>query len=302
MRRKTAIFLLLTVILMTLSGIVPVCYADTEKGDTTMEQLVITLDRMHNRCLAKWEKPSVNGSGEYTAIIESVDESWNAKEAIRTQVYYNSFDADHYVAYACQENGFPYMMRVRVEYYNGDQLVAEGVSDTFDPREVFPEKEVLEFGTDIPLDAIRAFSWDSSGMSIESNWHISVAHYGDDYVFYSSHPPKGEKEKKMKKSEWDQIVSIIGKGKVERDYIRDPEMIELDGGGEGFAISWNDEEHENWQTYYVYTADAETEEELQKWLEAKEKGGLGSLKFWSVVVPVFLGAVGAVITVLRSRA
>ena len=86
MRRKTAIFFFLTVIFMTLSGIVPVCYADTEKGDTTMEQLVITLDRMHNRCFAKWEKPSVSGGGEYTAILEAVDESGNEKEAIRTTI------------------------------------------------------------------------------------------------------------------------------------------------------------------------------------------------------------------------
>ena len=302
MRKKIAVVLLLAAILMMLPGFTPVCYADTEKEDNNMENIEITLDRMHNRCYVKWEKPTAEGDGEYTAIVESVDESGNAKEAIRTQVYYNSFDADHYVAYSCQEDGFPYRMRVRIQYYNGEELVAEGVSDTFDPREVFPEKETLEFGTDIPLEAVRAFSWDSSGMSIEMNWHMGVSHYGDEYTFYSSHPPKGEKEKKMKKSEWDQIVSIIAKGTVKRDYIRDPEMIELDGGGEGFAVSWNDDEHENWQTYYVYVADAETEEELQKWLESKEKGPLGSIKFWSVVVPVFLGAVGAVITVLKNRA
>lgn len=293
MRTRLFAAFMLTIYLLIM--IVPVCYAGTEEGETAMENIDITLNRMHNRCLCSWEKPSAEGNGDYTVIVEAVDESGNAREAIRAQAYYSYFDADHYVAYVCQEEGFPYRMRVRVQYYNGEDLAAEGVSDTFDPREVFPEKEVLEFGKDIPLDSIKYLSWDSAGMSIEANWHMGVSHYGDEYTFYTTRPGQNEKEKKIKKSDWDQVVAIIAKGKVKRDRIMDPDMVELDGGGEGFAIAWEDDEHENWQTYYSYVADEETAEELQKWLKAKDKTVISGWKLWALIPAFVVAAAGAAV-------
>ena len=295
--RFYAALMLASFLLMML---VPVCFADTEKGDQTVENIVITLDRMHNRCCCKWEKPAAAERDEYTAILEAVDEDGTARELLRATAFYHSFQADDYAAYACQENGFPYMMRVRVECCNGNELIAEGVSEPFDPRDLFPEKETLEFGTDIPLEAIRSLSWDSAGMSIEDNWHMGVSHYEDDeYMFYSSKAGEKEIEKKIKKSDWDQITAIIAKGWVKRDYIMDPEMVVLDGGGEGFAVSWEDEEHENWQAYYSYQADEETEEELQKWLAAKDRKSRGGWKLWTLIPAFVIGAAGAVLAIFR---
>ena len=89
---------------------------------------------------------------------------------------------------------------------------------------------------------------------------------------------------------------------MKRDYISDPELVILDGGGEGVAVSWQDEEHENLQTFSSYAADAETQEALQMWLASKEKGVFGSLKFWSVLVTVFAGGAGALAYFLKQRA
>ena len=301
MKKITAV-VMLAVMLLSLQALVYVCHADTGKEDKKMENITITLERPHNRCVCKWDKPDIEGEDEYTVILEAVDEKGNAEEVLRTEVYYHLFDADNYAAYACQEKGFPYMMRIRVEYYSGGELAAEGISELFDPRELFPEKETLQFGTDIPLDSIKYISWDSAGMSIEANWHLGVSHYGDEYMFYSSRAGKKDIEKKIKKSDWDQAVAIVAKGWMRRNYISDPELVILDGGGEGVAVSWQAEEHETLQTFYSYAANAETEEALEKWLSSKEKGVFGNLKFWAMLAPVFAGGAGALAYFLKHRA
>ena len=300
--RKITAVIALAAVLISLQTLLYFCCAETEKEGNEMENIAITLERPNNRCVCKWDKPAAEGEDEYTVILEAVDEKGNAEEVFRTQVYYHLFDADNYAAYACQENGFPYMMRIRVEYYSGGELAAEGTSEQFDPRDLFPEKETLQFGTDIPLDSIKYISWDSAGMSIEANWHLGVSHYGDEYMFYSSRAGKNDIEKKIKKADWDKVVAIVAEGWMERDYISDPELVIMDGGGEGVAVSWQDEEHENLQTFYSYAADAETEEALQKWLASKEKGIFRNLKFWSFLVPVFAGGAGAIAYFLKHRA
>ena len=301
MIRKIVCVLMMVALFLTTPCIADVCYAENGEGDTKMENITVALDTAYGRHNAKWEKPFVAVNNDYVVYVQAVDEDGTAKDLFKTDCYYNIFTADDYVAYVCQEYGFPYLVRLRVECSVDGETVAEGISDTFDPREIYPEKEILKFGTDIPLDAIRAFSWDSAGMSIEANWHIGVSHYGDEYIFTSSQAGQGEKEKKIKKSDWDEIVSIIAKGYMKRDYIMDPEMVVLDGGGEGFALSWKDNEHENYQSYYSYKADEETEEELQRWLQQKDKTTLKKSRLFILISSIVAAAGGVAVLLFKFK-
>ncbi len=239
-----------------------------------MVDLNVELDRSYGRCRVRWEEPAgYEGRLDYRVILLAVSE--DGSESPKTVEHSASpfFQADDYIAYICQEEGFPFLMRIRVEGSLDGEKAAEGVSEKFDPRDVFPEKEVLEFGTDIPMETVRSVSLFSSGMAAEDNWDITVSHFGDEYTLYYSGASVRDSERRLKEKDWEQLMSILKKGNMIRKQVMDPSIEVLDGGSSGIEVSWKDEKSENAPTYYRFNADDSVREELSAWLSSKSKDG-----------------------------
>lgn len=294
--KKAIAILALFLLLFSLIGMIPV-FAK-EEGEE-MENLAVELDFSYGRCRCEWEEPAgMEGQFTYNVTLQAVSESGEAGSLISETTYYPSFQADDYIAYACQENGFPYRMRILVEGSADGEKTAEGVSEAFDPRDVFPEKKELVFGTDIPLERICGITWDSFSDEAEGNWSRSVRKFEDEVTFYSSGVGKKDIERKLKDSDWDQLLSILSKGYMERSYVMDPTIQVLDGSGSGIKVDWEDEK-ENVPSYYSFVEDEKVRGELQDWLLKKEKGSFSWILPAAIVILCCL--VLAVILLLKRK-
>ena len=236
--------------------------------------LNVVIDLSYGRCLVRWDEPAgYEGKLDYRVTLLAVSEDGTESPGLSERCEGTAFQADGHVAYTCQEEGFPFRMRIRVEGTLDGEKVAEGVSEAFVPEDVFPKRETLEFGTDIPMAAIRSVSMFSSGMAAEDNWNVTASHYGDAYTLYSSGASVRDTEFRLKEKDWERLLSILRKGKMVRKYVMDPAIEVLDGGSSRISVSWEDGKSENASEYYRFDADDSVREELSGWLSSKAKAG-----------------------------
>ena len=229
---------------------------------------------MYGRARCQWEKPGQykDREGDYTVIIESVGPDGSTRELAEGSGSYESFETTDYIAWACQENGFPDRMQYRVRAWNDGQLIAEGCSEPFDPRRFFPEKEVLEIGRDIPEADIEGLDYHGSGDFVEANFLLSVEKEDDgraeiEGTYYKNSKQK-KTDKKLKASDWEELMALIRQGSVVRKHVMDPEIMMLDGSSTWFFLDWEDQSDLQ-EMWYVFRADDAVEQQIIDWMYRK---------------------------------
>lgn len=286
MEKKRIITLAITIMIL-LGFLMPagsVVFAEVAE-DNVMAELHPVTNRSYGAFRIEWEE--AEGADGYNAILQSVDEEGNAEDLVTGYCWYPNVSVRDYVLYSCQENGVPYRMRFRIEALSDGEKTAEGYSEEFDPREIWPEKERLDFGTDIPLDSIRYVSWDSSGMTVESNWSYTASCYGGETLFSFSRPGKGEAERKLSSRQWDRLCSLISQGHMERDYYEDPTLEILDGGDERIRIAWDSGDKEI-SHLYRFVSERSVEDEIKNWFNSREKLSILGWKKWTLIISCIL--------------
>ena len=227
----------------------------------------IDLECEHGRIRLEWEESE---GAQYRIAVLGVDENGMEKELYENTIMSNVFYGEDLVAYSCQENGFPYRMRFLVECILNDEVQTSGRSDVFDPKDIFPEKEILIIGEDIKTEDIDGFSWTTSGPYVEANQRIDFYREGDDHVLEGYYYEDGKEiklDRRLSEDEWIEFLAIISQGNVKRKYIMDPEIQVLDGSENYMKISWKSmSDIEN--RYYIFAP--LDRESLIDWL--KEKG------------------------------
>lgn len=230
-----------------------------------LQQFSLELSTDYGHLSLRWEKPDViTGNDSYKVILQGYqDGKWNdLHETYAMTTYYDGRDLN---AYCAQENGFKEKCRFIVEGYDNDVLVCYGISDEYDPRDFFPEVDELVIGKDINADDINYVSYTQSGTTADSIMSYTVTKDEDEYLLYY-----GDKEKKITKAQWDNVIELVKQGTVVRDYIMDPELVVLDGETRRYRIEWEDITDLESNYYSLRMKDKSLLEYFQK----LEKGGI----------------------------
>ena len=246
----------------------------------------ITMETDYGRIRLQWEEKE---ESSYRVILEEVTEAGEHLDVLSWESDYASCYAEDRVAYYCQEHGFPYRIAFRAEALQGEEVTAVGQTDTVDPREFFPEQEVLSIGSDIPLEKISGFYWNTSGPSLEMNQRLDFDKTEDGYVlsgvYYNEQGREVNVARKCTEADWNELLQLLPQGRLERSYVMDPEIEMLDGSENELKLLWEDMS-EVQQKYYSYRT--EDPEALQNWLKEKGKGDGFSLK--AILPGIALGA------------
>lgn len=295
MKRKILLAIILTA--LTLSSAVFCAFAETEVPEN-MRSIEPVIDRSYESFRLRWDEPEDLTFDLYrVTLLDAGDETGKALSL----EYSGSFiDGEEIVLYYCQEFGVPDLMRFRVEAVEGDTVTAEGYTETFDPSEFWPEKETLQFGTDIPEGSVISVSSFSRGETAEANWSYSASRYGGEMKIYYSAAGQQEKEKKLTKGDWDKLWSILLKGRMKRKHFSDPSVEVLDGSSSGMEVSWDSGEKDI-SGLYRFDADSEVREELQRFLEKRASDPLRSWGFWLFAAALLILAAGAAVMIRRMK-
>ena len=242
-----------------LLGIFAGTSAEIEAYDMNVE-----LDTEYGQLDLRWPETACD---TYTVSVIGVnaDKETVLYELPVDSTYYRATDA---AAYACQENGFPALMRFRVDAVKDGQSVSAGITETFDPRAYFPEKEKLIIGEDIKPEDIRSLTWMTSGTTAESSQMLEVSLSGSE-AFIAGHyyedMHRHEVNKKLTAPEREEFMRILAEGSLLRSYVMDPEFFMLDGSSYTMTLSWNGMEKRD--SYYVYRNDTD----IPAWLIAHSR-------------------------------
>ncbi len=295
MKRRILLAIILTA--LTLSSAVFCAYAETEVPEK-MRSIEPVIDRSYESFRLRWDEPEDLTFDIYrVTLLDAGDETGQALSL----EYSGSFiNGEEIVLYYCQEFGVPNLMRFRVEAVEGDTVTAEGYTETFDPSEFWPEKETLQFGTDIPEGSVISVSSYSRGETAEANWSYNAARYGGEMKIYYSAAGQQEREKKLTKGDWDKLWSILLKGRMKRKHFSDPSVEVLDGSSSGMEVSWDCGEKDI-SGLYRFDADSEVREELQRFLEKRASDPLRSWVFWLFAAALLILAAGAAVMIRRMR-
>ena len=274
MRRIVRSLVVLAAVI-ALMGAGPACFAEE-----SMTELDVTIDLSYSRCRCEWEEPE-GRQGElwYTATVQAVS-GQGSEDRISERCDYPYFQADDYIAYTCQEYGFCDAVSIKVEGFLGGEKVAEGFSESFDPRTVFPEKEELLFGTDSPIDSVYDVSVRSFGTAASDNWSVYAFNSGDEIQIVSSEAGKEDVERKLSEEQWNELLSILSKGRMKRNYVSDPTIQMLDGGGGSITVSWSEGDYADFVSSYHFDADETVRQELEDWMTGQKKGGSAGWILW----------------------
>ena len=295
MKRRILIAIMLTA--LTLSSAVFCAFAETEVPEK-MRSIEPFIDRSYESFRLRWEEPEDLTFDIYrVTLLDAGDETG---EALSLEYSGSFINGEEIVLYYCQEFGVPNLMRFRVEALEGDTVTAEGYTETFDPSEFWPEKETLQFGTDIPEGSVISVSSFSRGETTEANWSYSADRYGDEMKIYYSAAGQQEKEKKLTKGDWDKLWSILLKGRMKRKHFSDPSVEVLDGSSSGMEVSWDSGEKDI-SGLYRFDADSEVREELQRFLERRASDPLRSWVFWLFAAALLILAAGVAVMIRRMR-
>ena len=282
---------------LTLSSAVFCAFAETEVPEK-MRSIEPFIDRSYESFRLRWEEPEDLTFDIYrVTLLDAGDETG---EALSLEYSGSFINGEEIVLYYCQEFGVPELLRFRVEAVEGDTVTAEGYTEAFDPSEFWPEKETLQFGTDIPEGSVISVSSYSRGETAEANWSYSAARYGGEMKIYYSAAGQQEKEKKLTKGDWDKLWSILLKGRMKRKHFSDPSVEVLDGSSSGMEVSWDSGEKDI-SGLYRFDADSEVREELQRFLERRASDPLRSWVFWLFAAALLILAAGVAVMIRRMR-
>ncbi|MBR2739908.1 MAG: hypothetical protein IKD87_04495 [Oscillospiraceae bacterium] len=295
MKRKILLAIMLTA--LTLSSAVFCAFAETEVPEN-MRSIEPVIDRSYESFRLRWEEPEDLTFDLYrVTLLDAGDENG---EALSLEYSGSFINGEEIVLYYCQEFGVPDLMRFRVEAVEGDTVTAEGFTEAFDPSEFWPQKETLQFGTDIPEGSVISVSSYSRGETAEANWSYNAARYGGEMKIYYSAAGQQEKEKKLTKGDWDKLWSILLKGRMKRKHFSDPSVEVLDGSSSGMEVSWDSGEKDI-SGLYRFDADSEVREELQRFLERRASDPLRSWVFWLFAAALLILAAGAAVMIRRMK-
>ena len=282
---------------LTLSSAVFCAFAETEVPEN-MRSIEPVIDRSYESFRLRWEEPEDLTFDLYrVTLLDAGDENG---EALSLEYSGSFINGEEIVLYYCQEFGAPDLMRFRVEAVEGDTVTAEGFTEAFDPSEFWPQKETLQFGTDIPEGSVISVSSYSRGETAEANWSYNAARYGGEMKIYYSAAGQQEKEKKLTKGDWDKLWSILLKGRMKRKHFSDPSVEVLDGSSSGMEVSWDSGEKDI-SGLYRFDADSEVREELQRFLERRASDPLRSWVFWLFAAALLILAAGAAVMIRRMK-
>ncbi|MBR4163255.1 MAG: hypothetical protein IKR11_07010 [Solobacterium sp.] len=238
------------------------------------ETLEVYLDTDYGRLHLEWTEVD---DATYAVTLQGVDTNGEYIDLSSCPSDYNAFYGEDMVAYYCQENGFPEKMRFHISATREEEVTAEGFSEEFNPKDFFPERESLQLKEDIPLEAITAFSWHTTGSYVEANQNLYFHKDGNDCylegLFYRD-SKKTEVKKKLKEQDWQEFLALLSQGEVVRDYIMDPEIEILDGGDNSMELEWEGMSDME-EKYYVYSSS--NREAIINWLETKGQSGRGGI-------------------------
>lgn len=270
-------------------------FAETGE-ETSVTELVITLDRQHGRCRFEWEGPE---DIEYTATLQSLDADGVPSDLISDYCPYSYFQADDFVAYCCQEYGVSRRMRVRITGKNGTEVAAEGYSEEFDAQDFWPDRDVLNFGDDIPLEDISWISWNSTGETIDANWSYTAHCYNGKPGLYFRTPGKQDREIRISNARWNKLLSLVSEGRMEIRRIMDPTIVILDGRETGMDVSWDERNDDHRLSYYGFRCDDETKAQIQKLLTSAVQWSIYGWKLRSVLAACIVLICSAVIFFIK---
>lgn len=246
----------------------------------------ITMETDYGRLHLQWEEVP---EASYRVILEEVSEAGERLDLLSWEEEYPGTYGEDYVAYYCQEHGFPQQIAFRIEACQGEDVKAAGQTEAVDPRQFFPEQEVLQIGSDVPLEKIDSFYWNTSGPSMEMNQRLDFNRTGEGCVlsgvYYDEQGRQVNVAKKCTEADWNELLQLLQQGRLERSYVSDPQIEMLDGSENFLKLTWEGMS-EVQQKYYSYRT--EDPEVLQNWLKEKGRGEGLSLK--ALLPGIALGA------------
>ena len=171
------------------------------------------------------------------------------------------------VAWYYQESGldsvqYPMELVVTVVARRDGQRAAEGESNILGLTDFFPPEDAPAIGPDIPPGDITRFEWHSNGSYIEANFYFNVDLEGGaarlDAVYFDERG-RHEIDAPAPESFRRELMDILCRGRLYRDYVMDPEIMILDGGDEYFRIEWKGMKASQRRYYRVAFDEADAE-------------------------------------------
>ena len=246
-----------------------------------IQQFSVELSTEYGQLRLRWEKPEIiKGHEGYSIVVERLENGeWTRVHTLGNA--YTFYDATDLNAYVCQEHGFADRQRFVIEAYDDDVLVGYAVSDEYDPREFFPEKEELIIDKDIMTDQIYYVSFTSNGTMAEDCYSYTAVKDDDGCIFYYG----DSKEKKISDTQWNDIIKLVKQGKIVRKNVMDPEFVILDGGYRRYTVDWDDMSEAE-DSYYVLKLE---NDDLLDYFTKLEKGGSSSVAVVGIGVAAAIG-------------
>ena len=233
------------------------------ENETDIRPLNVELQTDYGQLILRWDVSQEADNYLVTAIGSEPDGSTKDLYSISASNEY--MQALDLAAYVCQEYGFPSEMCFRVDAVSEENVIASGISASFDPKDYYPEKEELIIGQDIPEEAVTGFSWSGSGTMVNDSFHFSLTK--DEMVsfsgsWYDDHYNYREKERILNEADWNKLLEILRNGKLVREHIMDPGIEILDGTSETKSVAWEGMTEKD-RFYVFFPAD---ESAFEEWI------------------------------------
>lgn len=240
------------------------------------KQLDVTLSMDHAWIFAQWD--SAEEECTYEVTLYSRAESTEGEVAMSALSSFETGGTSEAIsdriAYYCQEYNTdtvrnPIDLVVGVKAVKDNLTVASGLSDLLSLKYFFPPSEAPVLKEDIALEDIVLFKWNSSGSSMENIFSFYADMSSEPALYsYSYFSANGytEDEKEVSQDFCDRLREYIGRGKLYRRHVMDPDIHELDGGEKYFHIEWNGMD-DGQRRYYRIEFDEEDEAELTAFLK-----------------------------------
>ena len=202
---------------------------------------------------------SSNGDEKFIKMAETTTQSHSIALTDELAYYYQENKDDSFRS--------PIELVVQVSVITDGKTSAEGWSGSVGLIDFFPPEETPEIGTDIPLEDITAMNWHSNGTYMEANYHFSIWFEEDKTLLSASYfTPEDHIEfddKEMSEEYRQEVLDILSRGELFREYVMDPEIHELDGGDEYIKIEWKDMKSAE-KRYYRLKLDAADKELVEE--------------------------------------
>ena len=271
----------------------------------------ISIDSSYSGLRADWEEQQAENGGNVTYRITVLGSAEQAGSAVLPEeVLYTGGMMDYtyamlldYIAYACQEQGIPGSMRIRIDAASDGEVFASGYTDAFDPRAFYPEKEELILGEDVLPEEICGFDYIGFADYVDGNFSYSIRKTEDGILYYASSPKINrdrEIERKLSKTQWDRLMELIARGRIVRSRVDDPEMEVLDGSGSWMDVRWEGMT-EMEKAFYSFAISGADRTELEDFLTEAAQSSSRAPVIAGVAVTLAAGIAGAVAARIRRK-